>query len=134
MSDACRGAKQGSKSLGPPSVLIQPLRHQPLVSQCMLQCLVTRLRQHLLPNLHSRLTLLAIVLLFRLLGSLLILLHIDVMVRDPQMVQMSARPLRIPTPIGPVDFNRTHVFLLSIPSVLMDNLTSNNPRIRSHPL
>jgi hypothetical protein len=56
--------------------------------------------------------------LFHPLGRLLVLLHIDVLVRDTETIQVSARPLRIPTPISPIDLN--HPSVSSAKTLCMD--------------
>jgi len=42
-------------------------------------------------------------------GRLRVLLDIDILVHDTQAVQMSVRPLRVPTLVSPIDFNHTLV-------------------------
>jgi hypothetical protein len=97
------------------------LRHQPLVPQRLLQRFITGLRQHLRPDLHGRLALLATVLLLHSRGRLRVVLHVDVPVCHAEAVQLPARALHIPTPIGPIDLNHAHRPLSSALAGLMDN-------------
>jgi hypothetical protein len=93
----------------PPIALPDPLGKQSLLAQRMVQRLITGLRQYLLANLDRRLSLLPVVLLLHPCGRLRVVLDIDILVHDTQAVQMSARPLRVPTPVSPIDFNHTLV-------------------------